>query len=226
MRQRHVIALAASCALVWPAPAQVVILAHPASGDFVVVTNRASPKVAAMQQAYKKGRGDGWKPLLSSTVPGFGAMFCFRAKGQDVRYFTAEGAASASEAIVRARNDAIAAARGTGATVYICGGPWENRNVHPLEAQEVVLNAPEEARPPTAAIADSAKPGLIGGVRREVQGVVACDPSLPLVSAAGLRREEANPELPQTEHAKLRRRGAGGRAPCLIEQRTPTGVRG
>lgn len=117
------------------AAAQVVVLAHPETGANVIVSNEQAPRTKAMQRANNKHPGGGWKPILASSVPGYGAMFCFRPKGGEVQYFIAEGKDEGAAAIIEARSSAAAAAQGTGKTVYICG-TWNNRNVHPMEAPE------------------------------------------------------------------------------------------
>lgn len=165
----------------WPlhSNAQVVVLAHPDSGDFVVVQNRPSPRTEAMQRANAKGRSGGWKPLLNSTASGYGAMFCFRPPGGDMRYFIAEGKATGSEAIKDARAQANAAARGTGATTAICGS-WNNRNAHPLEAR----GAPPTAQPTVTAPVERSdeaprkegERGLLEAVKRQIHERMACDP--------------------------------------------------
>ncbi len=178
-----------------PAHAQVVVLAHPASGDFVVVENRPSPRTEAMQRANAKGRRGGWKPLLSSTVPGYGAMFCFRPPGGDVRYFIAEGKATGSEAIKDARTQANAAARGSGAFTSICGN-WNNRNAYPLEAQPALpVTATPAAATPDAGPRKEGERGLIETIKGEVRERVTCDPTQSVdckparkpASAAGVR---------------------------------------
>lgn len=113
--------------------AQVVVLTHPESGAFVVVSNTPDPKAQAMKQAYKKQLGNGWTTMLASIAPGYGSMFCFRPKGGQVNFFLVEGKDSGTDAITEARAQANAAARGTGATTYICG-QWNNRNLHPLDS--------------------------------------------------------------------------------------------
>lgn len=163
-----------------PTHAQVVVLAHPDSGDFVVVQNRPTPRAEALHRASAKGRTGSWKPLLSSTVPGHGAMFCFRPKGGEMRYFIAEGKATGTEAVTDARAQANAAARGTGATTGICG-TWNNRNAYPLDA------LPSSSAPaPTAGRATvnhsgerprkDGEGGLIETIKRQVRDQVACDP--------------------------------------------------
>jgi hypothetical protein len=167
--------------LSWPlhSNAQVVVLAHPDGGDFVIVQNRPSPRAEAMQRANARKHTDGWKLLLGSTVPGYGAMFCFRPKGSQMRYFIAEGKASGDEAIDDARAQANAAARGTGATTAICGS-WNNRNAHPLEAQ----GAPPTAQPTVTAPVErgdeaprkEGERGLMEAVKRQIHERMACDP--------------------------------------------------
>jgi hypothetical protein len=220
------VALGAASLLAAPASAQVVVLAHPQSGDYVIVTNRASPRVVAMQQANKKGRAGGWKPLLASTLPGFGAIFCFRPKGGDVRYFVTVGLPSVREAISEARRQAAQAASASGATAYICGGPWENRNLYPIEAQAPATDNAATGDAAKGRIGDQSGPGLIDALKEEVRGNVTCDSTLPPVSARGLARENADPKLPRTEHDKMDRRGSDGRAPCVVEDKSQMGVRG
>ncbi len=162
----------------FPASAQVVVLAHPPSGDFVIVQNRPSPRTEAMQRANAKGRGAGWKPLLSSTVPGYGAMFCFRPKGGDVRYFIAEGKATGKEAIADARARANAAATGTGVFTSICGN-WNNLNTYPLEAQPGMPATRQAAGPLPGDDAGPRKEGergLIELIKHQVRDHVTCDP--------------------------------------------------
>lgn len=165
-----------------PAHAQVVVLAHPASGDFVVVQNRPSPRTEAMQRANTKGRGDGWKVLLGSTTPGYGAMFCFRPKdGGEVRYFIADGKTTGKDAITDARAQANAAARGTGAFTAICGN-WNNRNAYPLDAQSAPSATVRSAVTAPAVEHGSEAPrkeaerGLTEAARRQIHEQVACDP--------------------------------------------------
>lgn len=167
----------------WPlhSNAQVVVLAHPDSGDFVVVQNRPSPRAEAMRRANARNRVGSWKPLLSSTVPGYGAMFCFRPKGGQMRYFIAEGKVTGSEATSDARAQANAAARGSGATTAICGN-WNNRNAHPLDAQDA---SPATVRPTITTPAvdrgneaprKEGERGLMETVRRQMHEQIACDP--------------------------------------------------
>ncbi len=167
----------------WPlhSNAQVVVLAHPDSGDFVVVQNRPSPRAVAMQRAEARKRAGGWKLLLDSAVPGYGAMFCFRAKGGPMRYFIAEGKATGSEAVEDARAQANAAARGTGAVTAICGN-WNNRNAHPLGAQGASLATVRSAVTAPAGDQGNEVPrkegerGLVETIRRRIHEQIACDP--------------------------------------------------
>lgn len=167
----------------WPlhSNAQVVVLAHPDSGDFVVVQNRPSPRAEAMRRANARNRVGSWKPLLSSTVPGYGAMFCFRPKGGQMRYFIAEGKVTGSEATDDARAQANAAARGSGATTAICGN-WNNRNAHPLDAQDA---SPATVRPTITIPAvdrrneaprKEGERGLMEAAKRRMHEQIACDP--------------------------------------------------
>lgn len=163
-----------------PTHAQVVVLTHPASGDFVVVQNHPSPRTEAMQRANAKGRGGGWKQLLGSTVPGYGAMFCFRPPGGDVRYFVAEGKTTGSEAIKDARTQANAAARGSGTFTSICGN-WHNRNAYPLEAQashpaETRQASPASGMDNDGGLRKEGERGLIETLKQQVREQVACDP--------------------------------------------------
>ena len=165
----------------FPASAQVVVLAHPPSGDFVVVQNRPSPRTEAMQRANAKRRGAGWTLLLNSTAPGYGAMFCFRSQGGDVRYFIAEGKATGKEAIIAARMEANAAAAGTGAFTSICGN-WHNLNTYPLEAQPGLPATRQAADRSSGMTPGDAGPrkegerGLIELIKHQVRDHVACDP--------------------------------------------------
>ncbi|MGX9721639.1 hypothetical protein [Stenotrophomonas acidaminiphila] len=167
----------------WPlhSNAQVVVLAHPDSGDFVVVQNRPSPRTEAMQRADARKHAGGWKLLLGSTVPGHGAMFCFRPKGAQMRYFIAEGKLTGSEAVNDARTQANTAARGSGATTAICGN-WNNRNIHPLDAQDAspatvppTITTPGVDRGEEAPRKDGER-GLMETVRRQMHERMACDP--------------------------------------------------
>lgn len=176
-------ALFACLLLGWPlhSNAQVVVLAHPDSGDFVVVQNRPLPRAEAMRRASARTRVGSWKLLLSSIVPGYGAMFCFRPKGAQTRYFIAEGKATGSEAINDARTQATAAARGSGATTAICDN-WNNRNVHPLDAQGAspVTVRPTITKPAVdqgeEAPRKEGERGLMETVRRQMHERMACDP--------------------------------------------------
>ena len=164
------------------AHAQVVVLAHAASGDFVVVQNRPSPRTEAMQRANAKGHSGGWKLLLSSATTGYGAMFCFRPKGGgDMRYFIADGKVTRQEAIADARAQANAAASNTGAITAICGN-WHNRNLHPLEAQPGSPATPQQpgaTTGPAPANTGPRKPDegrVIETIKQEVREQVTCDP--------------------------------------------------
>lgn len=167
----------------WPlhSNAQVVVLAHPDSGDFVVVHDRPSPRAEAMQRANARMHAGGWKLLLGSTVPGHGAMFCFRPKGAQMRYFIAEGKATGSEAIIDARTQANAAARGSGATTAICGN-WNNRNAHPLDEQgKSSVTVRPIITPPAVDRGDETprkegQRGLMETVRQQMHERMACDP--------------------------------------------------
>lgn len=155
--------------------AQVVVLAHPDSGDFVVVQNHPSSRAEATQRANARKRAGSWKLLLESAVPGYGAMFCFRQKGGDVRYFIAEGKVTGKEAITDARAQANTAASG-GAFTALCGH-WNNRNAYSLEAQASPLVIPQ-----SSGAADGgngprkeSESGLVETVKGEVRKRFECD---------------------------------------------------
>lgn len=150
--------------------AQVVVLAHPDSGDFIIVQNHPTLGIEAMQRANARKHAGDWKSLLSSTAPGYGAMFCFRPKGGQMRYFIAEGKTRGDEAIGEARAQANLAARSTGTTTAICGN-WNNRNVYPLDVQ----GAPPPPLQP-GAIAPAVDRGLMEAVRPQIRKQVTCDP--------------------------------------------------
>ncbi|HEY0714725.1 MAG TPA: hypothetical protein VGF45_18735, partial [Polyangia bacterium] len=81
----------------------------------------------AMQKAMDSGPGN-WDMQLVSRAKGYGAMFCLST--EDVHppaYFTSEGKPTSSEAIVDARNKAIAGLQGANPprSYFICG-TWVN----------------------------------------------------------------------------------------------------
>lgn len=114
--------------------AQVVVLVNPAAGSYVVVHDHENPKSTAAKRANEKTPGGGWEPMLVSDTPGYGSMFCLRLNGV-TRFFIASGKGTGNEAITEARDQANAAARGTGQTTYWCGA-WNNTNRYPLEPGE------------------------------------------------------------------------------------------
>lgn len=141
------------CALPPGARAQVVVLVHPETAKFVVVQNRPAPLAEATKRALMTEPG-GWDVILQSTVPGHGAMFCFRPKGAAARFFPVEGKATGAEAIKQARSLANAAAQGTGVTTGGCG-LWNNRNAYPLDVAASGRAAP---RPGSSASGGSGEP--------------------------------------------------------------------
>lgn len=185
-----------------PALAQVVVLTHPDSGDFVVVQNRPAPRAEAMQRANAKGRPSSWQQQLISTAPGYGAMFCFRPKGGQMRYFPVAGKASGSEAIDEARAQANAAARGSGAVTFICG-TWNNRNAHPLDVAVPSLDTPSPIPAPASrngtggeAPRRESEGGLIQTLREQVRERVTCDDKAP--------KKEGCPPPPKRPSAGVR----------------------
>ena len=160
--------------------AQVVVLGHAGTGKFVVVANEQASRAKASQRADARQTGGGWTTLVSSTMPGHGAMFCFRSKGGDVRFFPVEGKTSSTEAIASARAQANAATRGSGAFTSICG-TWNNLNAYPMEA---LATAPDASGSSTAVPRASDDPGLrkdgqgglIDAFKGEVRERVTCDP--------------------------------------------------
>ncbi|WP_372012478.1 hypothetical protein [Pseudoxanthomonas sp. 10H] len=112
------------------AAAQVVVMAHPESGSYVVVANQQGARLKARERAQRQHAG-GWTELLASTRTGWGRAYCARPKGGPTRYFVVEGKASAKEADDAARAAAIAGTRGL--PVASCFPGWENRNAHPLD---------------------------------------------------------------------------------------------
>jgi len=114
--------------------AQVVVLAHPESGAYVVSSSRKEPMRRAMQEAQKKQPAGGWMPLLRSTLAGHGAMFCIRPRNAAAtEFFLVEGRATSAEAIAESRRQANQAAVRAKTTSYICG-TWNNTNAFPLDA--------------------------------------------------------------------------------------------
>ncbi len=82
---------------------------------------------AALEKAKNSGPGD-WQMLLVSRAKGYGAMFCLSQENvHPPAYFTSEGKATSSEAIVDARNQAIAGLQGANPprSYFICG-TWVN----------------------------------------------------------------------------------------------------
>ena len=179
MRRHWLASMAMWLLCATPTQAQVVVLIHPDSADFIVVQNHPSSRTEAMRRAAAKKPLGGWRPLLESTVPGHGAMFCFLPKGSQARYFIAEGKATEPTAVINARAQANAAARGTGAFTAICG-TWNNRNAYPLETQTPFPAAPQSAG--TGPAIDQGVPrgegerGLIDTIKRQVRERMACDP--------------------------------------------------
>jgi hypothetical protein len=185
-----------------PAFAQVVVLTHPDSGDFVVVQNRPAPRAEAMRRANAKGRQGGWQQQLVSMVPGYGAMFCFRPKGGQMRYFPVEGKATDTEAVSKARAQANAAARGSGAVTFICG-TWNNRNAHPLDVAVPSPDAPSPIPTPASrngpggeAPRREGEGGLIQTLREQVRERVTCDEKAP--------KKEGCPPPPKRPSAGVR----------------------
>ncbi|MBD9480751.1 hypothetical protein [Pseudoxanthomonas sp. PXM02] len=116
------------------AHAQVVVLAHPESGAYVVSSSRKEPMRWALQEARRKQPAGGWTPLLRSTLPGHGAMFCIRPKNAPAtEFFVVEGRATSADAITESRAQANQAAARAKTTSYICG-TWNNTNRFPLDA--------------------------------------------------------------------------------------------
>lgn len=156
-----------------PAQAQVVIWVRPANGGSIVVQNHPSSRTEAMRRANANKHRDGWKPLLESTVPGHGAMFCFLPQGGPARYFVVEGRATGTAAVIDARAQANAAAHGTGAVTSLCGR-WNNHNAHPLQAQATPPTAPPPGPEPTRG---ESAPGLLDAIKQQVRERVTCDPA-------------------------------------------------
>lgn len=180
-----------------PASAQVVVLAHPDSGNFVVIQNRTQARTEAMRQANAKGHNGGWKLLLSSSLPGHGAMFCFRPKGEQMRYFIAEGKPTAANAIVDARTQANAAASGSGAFTAICGS-WNNRNTYALDALSLQATTGTTDITSDADRGDDrpqkeSEHGLIETIKHQIREQVTCVPEQqpctppPKPAAIGIR---------------------------------------
>lgn len=160
-----------------PCSAQVVVLAHPDSGNFVVVQDRPAAGQEATRQANTKGHNGGWTLLLSSTLPGHGAMFCFRPKGKQMRYFIAEGKATATDAIIDARAQASAAARGSGAFTAICG-IWNNRNTYALSPPAITRTI--DITPRADLVDDHPRKenehGLIETIKHQIREQLKCVP--------------------------------------------------
>jgi len=108
--------------------AQVVVLGHPETGKYVVVSDRKDPSATAAKIAKEKAPGSGWKVLLESTDPGYGSMFCLRSGGA-TQFFVAAGKPYSKEAVSTSRSAAIAASSGTGQVAFWCGS-WKNTNKH------------------------------------------------------------------------------------------------
>lgn len=99
--------------------------------DYEIYSTESFPgmtEAAALTKAKASAPGT-WEMQLVSRAKGYGSMFCLSTEGvRPPAYYTSEGKPTSSEAIVDARNKAIAGLQGqnTPRSYFICG-TWQNK---------------------------------------------------------------------------------------------------
>lgn len=111
----------------------IVILGNEETGKLIKLSNGPDLLEAAQKQA-RTIRSTGWKTLLVSRAPGFGASVCVESGGQ-FRFFIAHGLASQREAVGEARAAAKSYSSRSGGTEKICGAPWRAGH-EPIEQED------------------------------------------------------------------------------------------
>ncbi len=100
----------------------LVVMGNSETGKLLVVSNQPDLEAVAGRQA-RMLRPTGWKTLLVTSEPGFGAAFCVR-HGDVTRFFLAHAQPSMKDAISRAREFAARDAINAEQEARICGAPW------------------------------------------------------------------------------------------------------
>lgn len=132
----------------------LLVMGNVRSGRLHVISNRRSPAEAEAIQA-RHPAAAGWKTLLLSDEPGYGAAVCVREAGE-VRFFVAHAQASFEDAARVAREFALQNEAGP-ERVELCGSPWEAR---------AGVDAPR-----------SLDEAALETIKRRIRGDVACDPA-------------------------------------------------
>jgi hypothetical protein len=121
----------------------LVVMGNVETGKLLVVSNQSDAVSAAQSQA-RMIRPTGWKTLLTTSEPGFGAAFCVR-HGDATRFFLAHAQPSMKEAISRARESAAPYAAETSQEARICGAPWNAQAGEMPPREEGVIDALKDA---------------------------------------------------------------------------------
>jgi hypothetical protein len=138
----------------------VVVMGNTESGKLLVVSNQPDLEAVAARQA-RMIRPTGWKTLLATSEPGFGAAFCVR-HGEVTRFFLAHAQPSMKDAISHAREFAAPYAAETAQEVRICGAPWNAQTGEGLSRDEGVIDDLKDAIREEVACDRDAKEGDSG----------------------------------------------------------------
>lgn len=119
------------------------------TGKLLVISHQSDAVSAAQAQAQAQAqagmiRPTGWKTLLTTSEPGFGAAFCVR-HGDTTRFFLAHAQPSMKEAISHAREFAAPYAAETSQEAKVCGAPWNAQAGEAPPREEGVIDDLKDA---------------------------------------------------------------------------------
>jgi hypothetical protein len=137
-----------------PFPPTLVVMGNARTGRIVTVGNRTSAQAVAQLQA-RFPAAEGWKSLLTSLEPGFGAVVCVP-EPEGIRFFVAHAQPSQEQAVLRAGEFALQSADDPSG-MALCGHTW--RVYPPLQGGEL------------------SKDTAIDHLKQLIRGMVTCDPA-------------------------------------------------
>jgi hypothetical protein len=182
-----------------------VVMGNTSTGEVVIAMLGDDPRREARDAAAQHG-GDGWQVIYTARRPFAFVTFACVVEGEgDARtfHFFSGDDTDFKTARAEAWKRAAGKAAETEAPIVECGK---------------TLNIPGRAKARETGIVDYAK-----GVVRQL---IACDSTLPAISAKALREEEGLPPDQQPLHQLLATPGPNGRSRCVDSHRhTSVGVR-
>jgi hypothetical protein len=154
-RKGRPVATATTDATSPPPERYLLVMGNSRTGKLLALGNRPT-REAAEATAARFPAATGWKTLLLTSEPGFGAAVCAREAGE-TRFFVAHAQDSLQEAVQMARDYALQNAVDH-AAIELCGSPWQAGPG--IEAPQSVGDA------------------IIDTIKQWVRGQVVCDPTV------------------------------------------------